>query len=130
MESIKKNFKCTKLIIKRPVADSNTYEQGEEKNEEIKMTELSKHLNSVDLDFIKPPVPLPVEGEVWEEKNPKYTRFERSKSIKVLKVFLRDHAFKVLILFEYLPHRGFVDSQPHELSCKQFLQDYKMKKQI
>ena len=66
--------------------------------------------------------PIPREGEVWDETNPTYTCFDRSTSIKVSK-FTGGRVY-----FQYLPHRGWVDSQPHDLLWEQFLQDYQRKK--
>lgn len=61
------------------------------------------------------------EGEVWDETNPTYTCFDRSTSVKVSKIA------GGRVYFQYLPHRGLVDSQPHDLLLKQFLQDYQPK---
>ena len=66
--------------------------------------------------------PVPREGEVWDETNPTYTCFDRSTSVKVSK-FTGGRVY-----FQYLPHRGWVDSQPHDLLWEQFLQDYQRKK--
>lgn len=64
---------------------------------------------------------FPSEGEVWDETNPTYTCFDRSTSVKVSK-FTGGRVY-----FQYLPHRGWVDSQPHDLLLEQFLQDYQPK---
>lgn len=61
------------------------------------------------------------EGEVWDETNPTYTCFDRSTSVKVSKIA------GGRVYFQYLPHRGLVDSQPHDLLLEQFLQDYQPK---
>ena len=65
--------------------------------------------------------PIPREGEVWDETNPTYTCFDRSTSVKVSKIA------GGRVYFQYLPHRGLVDSQPHDLLLEQFLQDYQPK---
>jgi len=64
---------------------------------------------------------IPSDGEVWDEINPPYTCFDRSTSVKVSKIA------GGRVYFQYLPHRGLVDSQPHDLLLEQFLQDYQPK---